>query len=188
MIVFLTEFLLEGFNYAYRRSPSPVNGVQTEQEGPSKINGASSDKEKQKKKDRKTPEVTGGTTSVEPSNSGVLGPTSEVLKDSADDSKSPGDGSAGTRTPKYGKPQRHPWTIFMRMTPQIQVTEDEVRDFFGEAKDGITRVNFPHSFPGKPKLAYVEFGDDEALKAGLDKHAEVCIEYSGLRLISWTLL
>lgn len=61
------------------------------------------------------------------------------------------------------------------MTPQIQVTEAEVRDFFGEAKDGITRVNFPHSFAGKAKLAYVEFGDEEALKAGLDKHAEVCI-------------
>jgi hypothetical protein len=62
----------------------------------------------------------------------------------------------------------------MRMAPQIQVTEAEIRDFFGEAKEGITRVNFPHNFPGKAKLAYVEFGDEEALKAGLDKHAEVC--------------
>ena len=27
--------------------------------------------------------------------------------------------------------------------------------------------------PGRPRLAYVEFGDEEAMKAGLEKHAEV---------------
>ena len=155
-----------------------------------KVNGALTDKEKQKKKDRKenkrdkaensapaTPEPATGTpaSTGEPS-VGVSGVTPEVLKDpSVDETKSPGDGSTGTRTPKSVKPPRHPWTIFMRMTSQLQVTEAEIREFFGEAKDGITRVNFPHSFPGKPKLVYVEFGDEEALKTGLDKHAEVCI-------------
>jgi hypothetical protein len=242
LILFLTTFPLEGFNYAYRRSPtisatpnsttsalppthassvtsnsqptkvatpvpdkpasrpnskldtpSPINGTpgQSERDAPSstaaKLNGTSSDKEKAKKKDKKenkkdksetsappTPEPPSGISASvgDPSNVGL---TTEVLKGSVDDFRSPGDGSAGTRTPKSGKPPRHPWTIFMRMTPQIQVTEAEVRDFFGEAKDGITRVNLPHSFVGKAKLAYVEFGDEEALKAGLDKHAEVCI-------------
>ncbi|KAF9553615.1 hypothetical protein CPC08DRAFT_767388, partial [Agrocybe pediades] len=80
------------------------------------------------------------------------------------------DSPSGARTPKTGKPPRHPWTIFMRMAPQLQVTEAEIREFFGEAKDGITRVNMPHPFAGKPRLAYVEFGDEEAMKAGLEKH------------------
>jgi hypothetical protein len=40
----------------------------------------------------------------------------------------------------------------------------------------ITRVNMPHPFTGKARLAYVEFGDEEAMKAGLlEKHAEVYI-------------
>ena len=30
-------------------------------------------------------------------------------------------------------------------------------------------------FSGKARLAYVEFGDEEAMKAGLEKHAEVCL-------------
>lgn len=154
-----------------------------------------SDKEKAKKRDRKetkkdksensipaTPEIPARgtpTATGELSNLVSSEPTLEILKDvAADELKNPGDGSTGTRTPKSGKPPRHPWTIFMRMTSQIQVTEAEIKDFFGEAKDGITRVNFPHSFPGKPKLVYVEFGDEEALKAGLDKHAEVCIFFN----------
>ena len=30
-------------------------------------------------------------------------------------------------------------------------------------------------FTGKARLAYVEFGDEETMKAGLEKHAEVCL-------------
>jgi hypothetical protein len=37
----------------------------------------------------------------------------------------------------------------------------------------ITRVNLPSSFGSRAKLAYVEFGDEEAMKAGLEKHGEV---------------
>jgi hypothetical protein len=33
-------------------------------------------------------------------------------------------------------------------------------------------VNFPT--PRDRKIAYVEFGDEEAMKAGLEKHDEVC--------------
>ena len=39
----------------------------------------------------------------------------------------------------------------------------------------ITRVNMLLPFSGKARLAYVEFGDEEAMKAGLEKHAEVCL-------------
>jgi hypothetical protein len=36
-------------------------------------------------------------------------------------------------------------------------------------------VNFPPPLAGRDRrIAYVEFGDEEAMKAGLDKHAEVC--------------
>lgn len=38
----------------------------------------------------------------------------------------------------------------------------------------IIRVSYPNNFPGKNlKMAYVEFGDEEAMKAGLEKHVEV---------------
>ncbi|KAF8901741.1 hypothetical protein CPB84DRAFT_1846730 [Gymnopilus junonius] len=54
----------------------------------------------------------------------------------------------------------------------MQITEAEIKEFFGDAKDGITRVNLPYPHTGKSRLAYVEFGDEEAMKAGLEKHAE----------------
>ena len=41
----------------------------------------------------------------------------------------------------------------------------------------IIRVNMLPPFAGKPRLAYVEFGDEETMKAGLEKHAEVCLVY-----------
>jgi hypothetical protein len=39
----------------------------------------------------------------------------------------------------------------------------------------ITRVHFPGPLNGRDrKIAYVEFGDEETMKAGLEKHKEVC--------------
>ena len=35
----------------------------------------------------------------------------------------------------------------------------------------------PHPFAGKARLVYVEFGDEETMKAGLEQHAEVCPLY-----------
>lgn len=61
----------------------------------------------------------------------------------------------------------------MRMASHLQVTDAEIKDFFGDAKNGITRINQPYHFAGKSKLAYIEFGDEEAMKAGLEKHTEV---------------
>lgn len=35
-------------------------------------------------------------------------------------------------------------------------------------------MTFPNTYGGRnQKIAYVEFGDEEAMKAGLTKHAEV---------------
>lgn len=35
-------------------------------------------------------------------------------------------------------------------------------------------MTIPPPFPGRnQRIAYVEFGDEEAMKAGLEKHAEV---------------
>lgn len=39
----------------------------------------------------------------------------------------------------------------------------------------ITRINYPQNFPGRQqKMVYVEFGDEEAMKAGLQRQGEVC--------------
>ena len=43
----------------------------------------------------------------------------------------------------------------------------------------ITRVHFPISYDGRErKIAYVEFTDEDAMNAGLDKRAEVVLLFS----------
>ncbi|KAF5321479.1 hypothetical protein D9619_001120 [Psilocybe cf. subviscida] len=174
-------------------APQQQNGGGKESPAP-KVNGAPAtsastpEKADKKKKDKKDKKDRAGTPDVPASSSSTPAPAAGVTesssapdaaapaptKDGRDDSgvKSPEAGSTGARTPKTGKPPRHPWTIFMRMPATVQAVEGEIRDFFGDAKDGITKVNLPHAFAGKPKLAYIEFGDEEAMKAGLEKHAE----------------
>jgi hypothetical protein len=105
----------------------------------------------------------------------------------ADDMPSPAE-SNGTRTPTSRKPARNPWTLFLRM--QIGATEEEIREFFREHAAGvglancavsailkylqIIRVNYPQSHTRKAqKIVYVEFGDEGAMKAALEGHAEV---------------
>ncbi|KAI0366219.1 hypothetical protein BV20DRAFT_952738 [Pilatotrama ljubarskyi] len=84
---------------------------------------------------------------------------------------SPATESTGARTPTSRRPARNPWTIFMRMPNPAN--ETEVRDFFGDAKEGIVRVTYPQNFAGRnQKMCYVEFGDEEAMKAGLAKQGE----------------
>jgi hypothetical protein len=88
-----------------------------------------------------------------------------------EDGKSPATESTGARTPTTRRLPRNPWTLFMRMA--VPANEAELREFFGEAKSGITRINYPTPFAGRPqRLAYVEFGDAQAMQAGLEKHAE----------------
>lgn len=76
--------------------------------------------------------------------------------------------SNGARTPTSRKPSRNPWTLFMRM--QVGANETEIREFYGEHGVGIIRVSYA---AGKAqKIAFVEFGDEEAMRAALGGHAE----------------
>ncbi|KAJ7584685.1 hypothetical protein C8J56DRAFT_789589 [Mycena floridula] len=159
-----------------------------------KANGTSeskADREKQKKKDKKerkdkekaekddgrtaasTPDVSSPASAFKPSVSSPLMSAPGSSKPDLDELKSPGTdgGSGGARTPRGTKPARNPWTIFMRMN--VAPTEGEIRDFFADAKAGITKINLPPPFAGRPqRVAYVEFGDEEAMRAALSKHAE----------------
>jgi hypothetical protein len=88
--------------------------------------------------------------------------------------KSPTTDSTGTRTPTSKRSPRHPWTLFVKL-PQ-QSTEADVRTFFGGEAAGVTKVTFlankgsPHQ-RARP-FVYVEFGDDETMKAGLERNEE----------------
>ncbi|KAG7096520.1 hypothetical protein E1B28_003949 [Marasmius oreades] len=104
---------------------------------------------------------------AQPSTGSGAGRTDEV--------KSPvteGGGTSGARTPRGNKPARNPWTIFLRLT--VPTTEADLKEFFGEAKAGITRISFPTTTQAgrSQKLAYVEFGDEAAMKLALTSHAE----------------
>ncbi|KAF9004685.1 hypothetical protein BDQ17DRAFT_1354497 [Cyathus striatus] len=172
-------------------APTPPADVTGKESPIPKSNGApnldKAEREKAKKKDKKerkqaekaagregagTPEVSQPKSPVPQEPVGSTSTATPDLSRDAEDLKSPTEGSSGARTPKTGKPPRNPWTIFMRMPPSFIPVDSEIRDFFGEAKGGITRVNLPQAFTGRARLAYVEFGDEESMKAGLEKHAE----------------
>ncbi|KAJ7033449.1 Ser/Thr protein phosphatase [Mycena alexandri] len=78
----------------------------------------------------------------------------------------------GVRTPKTGRPPtRNPWTIFMKMSASISVADADIKEFFADAKGGITKITLPAVYPGRPqRVGYIEFGDEEAMRAGLEKH------------------
>jgi hypothetical protein len=42
----------------------------------------------------------------------------------------------------------------------------------------ITHVNFPPPYNRERKIAYVEFVDEEAMNAGMEKHAEVLLDFT----------
>ncbi|KZT40691.1 hypothetical protein SISSUDRAFT_983006 [Sistotremastrum suecicum HHB10207 ss-3] len=85
-------------------------------------------------------------------------------------------GTGGRATPNTTRhtPQRNPWTLFMKLP--APAVDAEVREFFQTAKDGITKINMPSGHFGRGRVVFVEFGDEEAMKAGLAQHAEVCFE------------
>lgn len=102
--------------------------------------------------------------------------TPEVtVTDAREGMKSPTTDSTGTRTPTSKRPPRHPYTLFVKL-PQQSTDADDVRTFFGGEAAGVTKVTFlptkgsPH--PRARPFAYVEFGDDETMKAGLQKNDE----------------
>ena len=53
---------------------------------------------------------------------------------------SPATESTGARTPTSRRPQRNPWTIFMRLGGPAN--EHEIREFFGEAKGGVRKHHY----------------------------------------------
>ncbi|GLB33324.1 putative protein of unknown function (DUF2433) [Lyophyllum shimeji] len=119
--------------------------------------------EKEKDKDAiSTPKSASTPVPPEPATAEVAGPKSPTTDT----------GSAGVRTPKSARPQRNPWTIFMRMPSHVTANDADVKEFFGEAKDKIMKIHWPIQHAGRAKIAYVEFEDEEAMKAGLEKHAE----------------
>ncbi|TFK26999.1 hypothetical protein FA15DRAFT_666728 [Coprinopsis marcescibilis] len=175
-------------NKSATSTPPPVVTGETEKKDGSpavsspQANGSTlGDKKEHKRKDKRKDRGSRDTGASTPDTANVsvsspIPPESSVdaadtSKGDGDDIKSPIEG-AGARTPKTGKPPRNPWTIFMRIPGHVLASEDEIREFYNEAKDGITRINLPHSYTGRAKLAYVEFGDEEAMKAGLEKHSE----------------
>ncbi|OSX60610.1 hypothetical protein POSPLADRAFT_1171705 [Postia placenta MAD-698-R-SB12] len=119
-----------------------------------------------------TPTLTEGPSSPTPQQQVKSGKATPDLRATEDGVMSPvADSSAGARTPTSKRPPRNPWTIFMRS--REPANEQEVRDFFGDAKAGIIRINYPQNFPGRAqKMMYVEFGDEDAMKAGLAKQGE----------------
>ena len=149
-----------------------------------KVNGTSGDKAKNKKDRRKDskPDSAAATTPETASTPAPVDSTSTPAKTDAplpaseSASTAPGAGldssSTGARTPKTNKPPRNPHTLFMRFSATLLPgpNEADIRTFFGSAAAGITKVNLPHPFGGKPRLAYVEFGDEESLKKALEGH------------------
>ncbi|KAL0949104.1 hypothetical protein HGRIS_009193 [Hohenbuehelia grisea] len=155
---------------------------------PSGVSIDKAEKDKAKKKDKKErKDKDDGKSSAPPS--GVTSPTPDanistpVLGGPADtsvnrdDVKSPTTESSGVRTPLRGKPPRHPWTLFMKVNTPGPLPEEDVREFFQDAKSGITRVTFPQVFSNRPyRIAFIDFGDEEAMNAGLQKHAEKILD------------
>ncbi|KAF8334973.1 uncharacterized protein EI90DRAFT_2993369 [Cantharellus anzutake] len=81
--------------------------------------------------------------------------------------------STGGRTPLTSRPRRNPNTLFLGGLP-VPVTEDEIRDFFGPARAGITHIKIPlnHASRQQKPVAFVEFGDKEVMEEGLGRHSE----------------
>uniref|UniRef100_D8QJ59 DUF2433 domain-containing protein n=1 Tax=Schizophyllum commune (strain H4-8 / FGSC 9210) TaxID=578458 RepID=D8QJ59_SCHCM len=87
--------------------------------------------------------------------------------------------SMGARTPKSGRPLRNPWTIFWRL--MIGTSEEDVRQFLGPARGGITKVVYPPTATGRAQqIIYIEFGDEEAMKAGLERNGELNVAGVGV--------
>jgi hypothetical protein len=74
------------------------------------------------------------TSTPEPTNVSTTAATTEQSK-----SPEPANSTGGPGNVRSPKPKRHhPWTIFMKMPSTIQVTDADVREFFVDAKDGVS--------------------------------------------------
>ncbi|KAK7051354.1 hypothetical protein VNI00_004854 [Paramarasmius palmivorus] len=168
------------------QSPSTVNGPGLSADAKAEAKAEKERLKREKKKEKKEKEKAeraaaaqegGGegtrtsTPSSQPPGHKPQPSTGSAPGDELKSPKSPAT-DGGARTPRGSKPARNPWTIFMRMT--VPTTEADLREFFGDAKAGITKISFPTSTSAgrAQKLCYVEFGDEEAMKLGFSSHAE----------------
>ncbi|KAF5364303.1 hypothetical protein D9756_000914 [Leucocoprinus leucothites] len=170
-------------------SPAPstpkINGgtpSEKDRQGVQGPGGFRKDKRRDSRRDsksgRNTPDVPkhSGTPSIPEASSTPAAGTPEpapAAEDQHQQLKSPAEHSTGSgvRSPKPHRPARHPWTIFMKMQTMAPVTDDDVREFFADAKEGITKISVL-SHLGRFRIAYIEFADEAGMKAGLEKHAE----------------
>ncbi|KAF8161781.1 hypothetical protein K438DRAFT_2025711 [Mycena galopus ATCC 62051] len=161
-------------------TPASTNNVNVGAK-PNGLNPDKAEKERQKKKEKKERKDKERAEKLEKeraekADSAVGGEGSTSTPDAG--AKPLGDGDEikspvtdGVRTPKGGRAPRNPWTIFMKMSPSITVQDADIKEFFGDARGGITKITLPQPFAGRPqRIGYIEFGDEEAMRAGLEKH------------------
>ncbi|KAI6046530.1 hypothetical protein EDC04DRAFT_2628132 [Pisolithus marmoratus] len=85
--------------------------------------------------------------------------------------KSPVTDSTGARTPTSRRSFRHPWTLFLRIPGPLN--DSDLQEFFGGEGAGVSRINIPPPLHGREqRIAYVEFVDEDKMKAGLEKNNE----------------
>ncbi|KAJ3877425.1 hypothetical protein F5051DRAFT_408496 [Lentinula edodes] len=144
-----------------------------------KLEKAERDKQKRKEKKERNREKAAAAAAGEGSVPASASATIDDTKSPIDQLKSPasvtGTLSGGVRTPKSAKPPRNPWTIFMRMNATMP--ENELREFYAQGvKDGggVTKVYFPNNTGAgrAQKLAYIEFGDEETMRRGLERSGQ----------------
>jgi hypothetical protein len=92
----------------------------------------------EKKDEASTPDVAPKSSSTPPPEPSTSAGAGDAAKPGdVDELKSPAtDGSTGVRTPTSKRPPRNPWTLFMRMS--VSANEAELKEFFGEAKGGVS--------------------------------------------------
>ncbi|TKY87032.1 hypothetical protein EX895_003709 [Sporisorium graminicola] len=103
-------------------------------------------------------------------------------------------GTDGRKSPSGPRKQRNPYTLYVsQLKEALPVTEDELRTYFGPAAAGISGIKLVFDKPhrrgvssGKEDaaaaaevqrrqrpFAYVEFKDEAAMQAGLERQGEV---------------
>ncbi|EJD50739.1 hypothetical protein AURDEDRAFT_111933 [Auricularia subglabra TFB-10046 SS5] len=145
--------------------------------GATDAKAAKKEKRKEKEREKREKEKEEKAAAKAADTSGSASDKPSVDTSVADGAKSPepdailSPSEGGTRTPTTRKAPRNPWTLFMKVPPTT--VEVDVREFFQDAKDGITKVVMPPAHANRPtRIVYVEFGDEDAMKDGLTKHAE----------------
>ncbi|KAJ3856184.1 hypothetical protein EV368DRAFT_32987 [Lentinula lateritia] len=133
------------------------------------------ERDKQKRKEKKERNRAQAAAAAAASASATIDDTKSPIDQLKSPASVTGTLSGGVRTPKSARPPRNPWTIFMRMNAAM--TENELREFYAQGVKeggGVTKVHFPNTTGAgrAQKLAYVEFGDEETMKRGLERSGQ----------------